>query len=360
LTVNLMTVSLKPGDAIGNYVLTSACIWQRWGARVRIFGEYVDPALALVAEPARYYRPTGDAILWYHYSIYDEANIGRVLESHDLKVMDYHGISPPHLFHGQNAYLADLCRRGIELLPQLRTVFDAAVAHSSFTRAELQDHGFDARRLYQLPLCVDTSRFAGGADTDLAATLSKLDYCLFVGRLVPQKDLLALLDIFSHIHQSRPDMALILVGSPDLAQSYQRQIQERIRAYGLERRVLFAGQVNNPAVLAALFQQASLLLVTSEWESFCVPLVETMYFGTPAAVHDIPPLPEVLGSGGLVVDKRRPQEAAAAILALLDDRRRYAELVKMARQRSAAFTDVALGDSLLGILKDMAMVISEQ
>jgi glycosyltransferase involved in cell wall biosynthesis len=350
-----MTVSLKPGDAIGNYVLTSARIWQQWGARVRVYGEYVDPTLALVAEPARYYRPTGDAILWYHYSIYDEASVGRLLESQDFKVMDYHGISPSYLFDGQNAYLAELCRRGIELLPQLRTVFDAAVAHSSFTRAELQNHGFDTRRLYQLPLCVDTNRFAGGPDAELVATLAKLDYCLFIGRLVPQEDLLALLDIFHDIHRTRPEMVLVLVGSPDLAESYQRQLQERIRARNLERRVLFTGQVNNPAVLAAFFQQARFLLVTSDWESFCVPLVEAMYFGTPAIVHDTPPLPEVLGGGGLVVDKRRPAEAAAAILALLDDRQQYAELSTAARQRSAAFTDIALADALFGMLKDIIM-----
>lgn len=31
LTVNLMTVTLKPGDAIGNYLLTSARLWREWG-----------------------------------------------------------------------------------------------------------------------------------------------------------------------------------------------------------------------------------------------------------------------------------------------------------------------------------------
>jgi glycosyltransferase involved in cell wall biosynthesis len=85
-----------------------------------------------------------------------------------------------------------------------------------------------------------------------------------------------------------------------------------------------------------------------------------MYFGTPAVVHDIPPLPEVLGRGGLVVDKRCPEEAAAAILALLGDRQRYTELATAARERSAAFTDMALADSLLGMLKDMVIVSGEQ
>lgn len=350
LTVNLMTVSLKPGDAIGNYLLTSARIWREWGARVRVYGEYVDPSLALVAEPARYYRPTGNDILWYHYSIYDEASIGRVLASSDYKIMDYHGISPPHLFQGQNAYLAELCRRGIELLPDLRHEFEASVAHSAYTLGELQQHGFDPQRLYQLPLCVDTNRFDGRLDSELAANLSKLEYCLFIGRLVPQKDVLALLDIFAHLHRERPNMVLILVGTPELAESYQRQIQDRIRTHGLGQRVLSVGQVNNPAVLAALLDHARLLLVTSEWESFCVPLVEAMYFGTPAVVHDIPPLPEVLGEGGLVVDKRRVAETTAAILDLLDDRRRYEELAAAARRRSAVFTDRALASALLDMM----------
>jgi glycosyltransferase involved in cell wall biosynthesis len=184
-------------------------------------------------------------------------------------------------------------------------------------------------------------------------SLSKLEYCLFIGRLVPQKDVLALVDIFAHIHQERPNMALVLVGTSDLAESYQRQIQERIRAHRLEDRVLFTGQVNNPAVLAAVLQQARLLLVTSEWESFCVPLVEAMYFGTPAVVHDIPPLPEVLGAGGLVVDKRRPEEAAATILTLLDDPERYQDLAVAARHRSAAFTDIVLADTLLDMVCDL-------
>ncbi len=353
LTVNLMTVTLKPGDAIGNYLLTSGRLWRSWGARVRLYAEYVDPSLALAAEPARYYRPTGDDILWYHYSIYDEASIGRVLASNDYKIMDYHGVSPPHLFEGQNAYLAELCRRGIELLPELRNEFEASVAHSAYTRAELQAHGFNPQRLYQLPLCVDTSRFNGRLDTELAANLSKLEYCLFIGRLVPQKDILALVDIFAHLHRERPNMVLLLVGASDLAESYQRQIQERIRKHGLAQRVLFAGQVNNPAVLAALLHHARLLLVTSEWESFCVPLVEAMYFGTPAVVHNIPPLPEVLGEGGLIVDKRRVEETAAAILGLLDDRQRYQALATAAKARSAAFTDQALARAMLEMICEL-------
>jgi glycosyltransferase involved in cell wall biosynthesis len=353
LTVNLMTVTLKPGDAIGNYLLTSARLWQQWGARVRVYAEYVDPSLSLLAEPARYYRSTGDGMLWYHYSIYDEASIGRLLGSADYKVMDYHGVSPPYLFQGQNAYLAELCRQGIALLPDLQDVFDAAVAHSNYTCQELQRHGYNPQRLFQLPLCVDTGRFAAGEDQQLRETLSRLEYCLFVGRLVPQKDLLALLDIFNELHLARRNMALIVVGSPDLAENYRRQVEARIRTYGLEQYVLFAGQVNNPAVLAELYRQARLLLVTSEWESFCVPLVEAMYFGTPAVVHGIPPLPEVLGDGGLVVDKRQPAAAAATALALLNDQAHYQEVAAAAQRRSAAFTDQALGTALLRMLRKL-------
>jgi glycosyltransferase involved in cell wall biosynthesis len=62
----------------------------------------------------------------------------------------------------------------------------------------------------------------------------------------------------------------------------------------------------------------------SMWESFCVPVAESLYFGVPAAVHNVPPLPEVAGPGGIVIDKQTLDRAAQAILAVLNEPNRYA------------------------------------
>jgi glycosyltransferase involved in cell wall biosynthesis len=175
---------------------------------------------------------------------------------------------------------------------------------------------------------------------------------LFVGRVVPQKDILALLEIFAHVHASRPDLVLVIAGSPALSRKYEQQIQQMIDKRGIRSRVLFTGQVNNGRALAQLFEQAKFLVVTSEWESFCVPLVEAMHFGVPPVVHQIDPLPEVGGEAAVVVDKHQPEKVAEKIVALLDDEGAYATLQTAARARAVHFTDQSLAEAMLALFKD--------
>ncbi|MCB0034977.1 MAG: glycosyltransferase family 4 protein [Anaerolineales bacterium] len=255
LTIHIMTSSLAPGDAIGNYILTKARIWQTWGVKVRLYADFVDPEYPAWALASDLYRPTGNDILWYHYSIYAD-NLAIVRESPDYKVMDFHGISPPRLFHNQNPYLEMLCQKGIDLLPSFADVFDVHVVHSDYARRELVHHGYDNEQIYKLPLCVDLARFSANEvveDDLLSQSLRQVDYLLFVGRVVPQKDILALLEIFAHIHKLRPELVLVIAGSPALSRKYEQQIQQLIQKRGIGSRVLFTGQVKNGRVLAQLF-----------------------------------------------------------------------------------------------------------
>lgn len=351
LRVNLMTAGLTPGDAVSNYVFSLGRVWRRWGATVNIYADHIAPQLQTLAQPSDTYRPTGQDLLWFHYSIYAD-NVRAALGSPDWKVMDYHGICPPRLFAGQNAHLEYLCQSGIELLPSLADGFDQYLTHTEYTREELKGLGFPADRLRKIAYCVETGILGAADDADLSARLSKLTYFLLVGRIVPQKDVLALLEIFAHVHRRRPDIVLILVGSRQQTKQYQGQLDAAVAANGLTDRVIFAEQVNNPAVLASLYRHAALLFVTSEWESFCVPIAESLYFGVPAAVHQGPPMPEVAGPGGVVFDKRRPAAAADQVLALLDDRPRYEALKAEAVRWSRQYTDQALERNMLRLLTE--------
>ena len=352
LTLNIMTAALSPGDAIGNYILTSARLWRQWGVHVNIYADSVHPLYKRVAHPSRLYWPTGRAILWYHYSIYAD-NVAIARASTDWKVMDFHGITPPHLFAEQNPQLQLLCQQGWDTLPTLAHNFAVCVVHSDATRQTLLEHSFAPDTIVKLPLCVDTFRLAGPTVPGLATPLAQLDYLLLVGRLVPQKDVLAAVDILAVIVQQRPSTHLILVGSREAAPSYQQQLDQAIAEKGLTDHVLFAGQINETAVLATLFQQAKFLLVTSEWESFCVPIVEAMYFGVPPLVHNIAPLPEIAGAAGIVIDKRQIAETAATILTLWQDEAAYQQHVAAARHRAAAFTDKALAQALLRLMQEV-------
>ncbi len=341
LRVHIMTAGLSPGDAVSNYALNLARLFRQWGARATVYADHIAPALQGRAEPSRMYRPTGQDLLWFHYSIWAD-NVEMALASPDFKIMDYHGICPPRLFAGQNAHLEYLCQHGLDVLPTLAGRFEQVVIHSEDSRRILQANGFPADRLHKIFYTTDTAKFEAARDDALAALLARLDYILLVGRIVPQKDVGALIDIFARLHAARPDLVLILAGTRDQTKAYQAELDRQIAAYGLENRVLFAGQVNNPAVLGALYQNARLLFVTSEWESFCVPIAESLYFGVPAAVHDQEPMVEVAGPAGLVFDKHRPDEAAAQVLALLDDPARYAAMRHEAGRWAQRYNDAAL------------------
>jgi glycosyltransferase involved in cell wall biosynthesis len=352
-TLNIMTAALTPGDAVSNYVLTSARIWRGWGVPVQLYADYVAPALAKEVQHSSLYRPTGKDIIWYHYTIYAD-NVQIAMKSYDLRIMDTQSISPPHLFGKQNIHMQELCRKGIALLPDLKNWFEYYVVHTEYVRDILLGQAYDGQKIYKLPMAVDTTRFGGLEDTVLAAYLQKLDYVLFVGRLVPQKDIVAMVKIFAHLHEERPNMVLMLVGSSHLTEGYRQEFEALIAEKGLSHRVLFMGQVNDPTLLGTLLKYAKFHLITSEWESFCVPVAESMFFGVPPVVHHIPPLPEVAGPGGLVIDKQQPKVAADKMLALLEDEAAYEAMSQMAVVQAQQFTDKSLAEAIRGMMRSIA------
>lgn len=348
-TVNMMTAAFVPGDAIGNYLLTSSRLWRKWGTRVALFADHIAPAYGSIAKRSTFYLHTGHDILWFHFSLYAN-NVQQMMESKDFRILDFHGITPPHLFIGTDKNLQILCQKGLELLPQLPEMFNFYLVHSEYARQQLLDNGFAPEKIYKLPYCVDNSRLGRASEHTLLQELTQLEYFLFIGRLVPNKDVLSLLDIFAHVQKKRPNSVLVLIGTRSYAIEYQRQIDRRVEQLELNSRVIFTGQISD-AALAAFLRHAKLLFVTSDHEAFCVPIIEAMYFGVPPVVHHIAPLPEVAGEAGLVIDKNDPAQAATAVLQLLNDPIRYQNLSQLGRQRILEFTEEALATALLTVLK---------
>jgi len=100
-------------------------------------------------------------------------------------------------------------------------------------------------------------------------------------------------------------------------------------------------------------------MITSEWESFCVPVAESMFFGVPPVVHYIPPLPEVAGPGGLVIDKKQPKVAADKMVALLEDEAAYKAMSQMAVAQAQQFTDKSLAEAIRYMMRRIALLERE-
>lgn len=342
LTIHMMTAALSPGDAIGNYILSLVRILREWQCDVRLYTDHPNPVYPLAHLPTSAYQPTGKDILWLHYSIYSE-NIHWVERSPDVVVFDSQNVSPAWLFHGYDPYMEQLCIQGEAFLDRLVPYPDLCVVHTDYVRDDLHRRGY--RRIHKVPMVVDTGRFTGAGAPQWEPLLQGLDYLLFVGRIVPQKNLTTAVEVFAALHRRRPNLKFFLVGGHSLP-GYSAELEALINAHGLSEAVVFVGKVNEPQVLTSFFRHARFSTILSHWESFCVPIAESLYFGTPVLGTTVPPIPETMGPGGVVLEGP-PDEMAARIDALWDDAPYYQRLQTDGQRHVQAFTDHSLRAALL-------------
>jgi glycosyltransferase involved in cell wall biosynthesis len=134
------------------------------------------------------------------------------------------------------------------------------------------------QRLSVISAGVDTSRFHDGDREVAAAALGWNDAgprFVFVGNLVPAKNLERLLEAFARVGSG----ALALVGDGPL----RSRLQERARALGVDGSVRFVGEVPGSEVPRWL-RAADAACLVSEKEGFGLAAVEALACGRPVVV----------------------------------------------------------------------------
>ena len=104
---------------------------------------------------------------------------------------------------------------------------------------------------------------------------------LFVGRFVPAKNLLFILDVMKDIVVHEPNAVLLLIGEGELKHALENGIKER----GLDAHVRIIGH-KQPAELVAYYRLASIVLLLSTNESLGKVIIEAGLAGTPALASE--------------------------------------------------------------------------
>lgn len=157
-----------------------------------------------------------------------------------------------------------------------------------------------------------------------------------LSNLRPVKRFDLLLEALARVPAGRPWKLLVLAGGD--FQSYV----PLVRRLGLEARVVVRANVFD---VEDFLQAADLGLFTSESESFCLGVLEAMWFGCPSVSTAVGGIPEVVedGRSGLLVAASGAEPLAAAVTALLDDgdlRRRLGEAAR--RRAETVFSAAAV------------------
>jgi glycosyltransferase involved in cell wall biosynthesis len=329
-------------DALGNHVLNQLRFFQSRGYRALVLVEHLDerqpPEVArhivrvsiedLRAGPVNPQRrravelfASADVYV-FNYSAYYPLVEAIRLVGHGATIFDYHGVTPPRLWEGDDIEALVEGQRQI----QLASYADYAIAHSSFTRDELLRSGaVDAARVYQLPYVVPLERFRPAPrEATLAARYglaAEQPVLLYVGRMAANKRILDLIRALAHIRERLPDTVLLLVGDTSFPPHARVVAQARQLAETLEvvDAVIFAGQVPDNE-LAAHYQLADIFVTASIHEGFCIPVIEAMACGRPVVGAHATALPETIGPGGLTFTPEDPADLAAKVIALLESR----------------------------------------
>jgi glycosyltransferase involved in cell wall biosynthesis len=116
---------------------------------------------------------------------------------------------------------------------------------------------------------------------------------LNVGTTVERKGIDFLLQVFAAVRRKIPEVRLIRAGG-----AFSKAQLSLIGRLGIGSSIVVLPFLDRP-VLAAAYRRASLLLQTSSYEGFGLPVVEAMACGTPVVASDIPVFHEVGGDAAV-------------------------------------------------------------
>src|SRR5437867_2177789 len=102
----------------------------------------------------------------------------------------------------------------------------------------------------------------------------------------------------------------------------------------------------DPEVARTLADERTAILTLSEHEGFCVPLLEAMRSDLPVVANAAAAIPETLGDGGILIEKKAPDAVAAELERVVRDQALRKDLIEKGRRRVDAFSRSHVADRL--------------
>lgn len=153
-------------------------------------------------------------------------------------------------------------------------------------------------------------------------------YFLIVGSLYPRKNIPFIINAFSQLPpENRPSLKLVGSTSRSFKQEHYTQLPPDVELLGHA----------NDHQLAALYANASALLFPSLYESFGLPPIEAMSFGTPCLVSDISVLHEILEDAAIYLDPHSTTAWVESMQTIVSDNELRNELKEKGLSQSQKF-----------------------
>ena len=241
------------------------------------------------------------------------------------------GIPVVHTIHDVLPLFNQSARDGLHRLYQN---VDALIVHAQANRQDfLQTYpDVDAAKIFKLPMITtENHRVPADASQQRARDALKIPQNVpllgFFGAIKSYKGLDILLESYQMLLRQQPDCHLLIAGRPDntvdtalieqLRDMPQVHLHDRYIAYDVVWQYHFAVDLM-VFPYRHIYQSAA--------------LSTAMEFGCAVIVTDVGGLPELVDDNGLVVPSENPDALATAMIDLIDDKERLADMRQRSRQ----------------------------
>ena len=316
--IAILTPTLTSADAVSNDVLTMRRVLSERGHEVRIFAENSNVAGEKIDAPSAALSYLRDEdVLIYHHSIGCDSGVKTMKAARSRKIVKYHNVTPPEFFEGISEQHQHLCESGRSQLKEIVAVQpDLYLAASAFNASDLIAAGSEENKTFVVaPFNQADQLRAGEANLELLDSYRDDSVNLLtVGGVRPNKGHADLIEAFAtYYYNFNAQARLFIVGAGNNAfESYAAALRRLIEEWSIESRIVFTGEVSNES-LKSYYLLADALLMTSEHEGFCVPLVEAMAMKVPIVAYASTAIPETAQDTALIWEERDPYLMAQSI-----------------------------------------------
>jgi glycosyltransferase involved in cell wall biosynthesis len=176
-------------------------------------------------------------------------------------------------------------------------------------------------------------------------------YLFHHGTIQPRKNLVALIRAHRLLLEKNPGLELDLVLSGPLGWLYEPVVEEAEKAPMSRGRVIFTKALKDYE-LALLLKGATICVLPTFYEGFCLPMVEAMACGVPTVTSNSSCLPEVSGGVLKYFDPNSVEEMADVISLALFDSSERERLSQEGISRAASFSWRQTASQTLEILAE--------
>jgi len=227
------------------------------------------------------------------------------------------------------------------------------IVYSQNTKKDIiKFYGTKSEKIKIISLGVDRNVFHPVRDEEFKIRYNLEKYILYVGNLLPHKNLSRLVKAYALIQKRLPHK-LIIVGYRDPRYyPFLKRLVERLK---LQDKVHFLDYL--PLKDLPLFMShADVFVFPSLYEGFGLPPLEAMACGCPVVTSRVASLPEVCGEAVYYIDPCDPESIAEGIKEVLINKDLKDSLIKRGLERAKIFDWQKTAQRLVEIFKEMSLL----